>query len=248
MSSDDPAVTQPDRSQWTPDLVIFDCDGVLVDSEKIALRINVDIGPELGWAITPDEVLLHFIGRSNASIRAVISERLNPEAAVLWEERFHDRHRVVVQTDLKAVAGIHDALRRIALPTCVASSGSHERMRHTLGLTGLYDYFEGRIFSATEVECGKPAPDLFLHAAATMGADPSRCVVVEDSRYGVEAARAAGMKALGYCGGLTPREWLEGPDTRVFEDMAVLPSLLVAPVLTVDMRHAIANPGTNGGT
>lgn len=99
-------------------------------------------------------------------------------------------------------------------------------MRHTLGLTGLYDLFDGRIFSATEVEHGKPAPDLFLHAAASIGVDPSRCVVVEDSRYGVEAARAAGMRALGFYGGLTPREWLEGPDTYVFDDMRELPALL----------------------
>lgn len=210
-----------------PELVIFDCDGVLVDSERIAVRLNVEIGPELGWAITSDEVMQHFVGRSNTAIRAVISERLDEETAALWDERFLERHRVVVETDLEAVPGIHEALKRITLPTCVASSGSHEKMRHTLGLTGLYDHFEGRIFSATEVERGKPAPDLFLYAAARVGVDPGRCVVVEDSRYGVEAARAAGMQALGYYGGLTPRDWLEGPDTRVFDDMARLPELLL---------------------
>ena len=112
------------------------------------------------------------------------------------------------------------------LPTCVASSGTHERMRYTLGLTGLYDRFAGRIFSTTEVAHGKPAPDLFLHAAARMGVDPSACAVVEDSRYGVEAARAAGMRALGYAGGLTPVEFLEGPDTMIFTDMRALPRLL----------------------
>jgi HAD superfamily hydrolase (TIGR01509 family) len=211
-----------------PQLVIFDCDGVLVDSEKIALRINVEIGPEFGWAITPDEVMQHFIGRSNASIRAVISERLTPEAAVRWDERFIERHRVLAETDLEAVDGIHDALGQITVPICVASSGSHEKMRHTLGLTNLYDHFEGRIFSATDVENGKPAPDLFLHAAASMGVDPSKCVVIEDSRYGVEAARAAGMRVLGFSGGLTPREWLEGPSTLVFDDMRALPELLAA--------------------
>ncbi|MDH2412926.1 HAD family hydrolase [Nocardioides sp. CER19] len=215
-----------------PALVIFDCDGVLVDSERIALRLNVEIGPELGWAITPDEVMHHFVGRSSASIRAVISERLDAAAAARWDERFIERHRAAVDSDLEAVAGIHEALSRITVPTCVASSGSHEKMRHTLGRTGLYEHFEGRIFSATEVRDGKPAPDLFLHAAARMGVDPSRCVVVEDSRYGVQAARAAGMQALGYCGGLTPREWLEGPDTRVFDDMSDLPALLAATPVT----------------
>lgn len=221
-------MTGPEDEPLSPELVIFDCDGVLVDSERIALRLNVEIGPELGWSITADEVMQHFVGRSTASIHAVISERLSTEAATLWDERFLDRHRIAVEEDLEAVPGIHEALKRIALPTCVASSGSHEKMRHTLGLTGLYDYFEGRIFSATEVENGKPAPDLFLHAAARMGVHPSKCIVVEDSRFGVEAARAAGMQALGYCGGLTPREWLDGPGTRVFDDMNDLPALLLS--------------------
>ena len=93
----------------------------------------------------------------------------------------------------------------------MASSSSHERLRHTLGLTGLLERFDGRIFSAEEVENGKPAPDLFLHAAATLGADPARCAVVEDSRHGVEAARAAGMRAFAYAGGVTPAERLQGP-------------------------------------
>jgi beta-phosphoglucomutase-like phosphatase (HAD superfamily) len=100
-------------------------------------------------------------------------------------------------------------------------------MRHTLGHTGIYPYFgEGRIFSASEVAHGKPAPDLFLHAAKQMGVNPSACIVVEDSKYGIQAARAAGMRALGYAGGLTPAQWLEGPNTTVFDDMRELPRLL----------------------
>ena len=99
-------------------------------------------------------------------------------------------------------------------------------MRHTLGRAGLYDRFAGRIYSATEVARGKPAPDLFLHAAWHMGVDPAACVVVEDSRAGVRAARAAGMHALGYAGGLTPAERLEGPGTTVFHDMRKLPTLI----------------------
>lgn len=99
-------------------------------------------------------------------------------------------------------------------------------MRHTLGRTGIHQYFEGRIFSASEVAHGKPAPDLFLYAAQRMGVDPSACIVVEDSKYGVQAARAAGMRSLGYAGGLTPAQWLEGPNTVVFDDMRKLPMLL----------------------
>jgi beta-phosphoglucomutase-like phosphatase (HAD superfamily) len=122
-----------------------------------------------------------------------------------------------------------EALDRIALPSCVASSGTHEHLRYTLSLTGLYERFAGRIFSADDVAAGKPAPDLFLHAASEMTTDPAGCVVVEDSRPGVEAARAAGMRALAFAGGLTPAQLLEGPNTVVFDDMRELPGLLDGP-------------------
>ncbi|WP_329591507.1 HAD family hydrolase [Streptomyces sp. NBC_01362] len=208
-----------------PELVIFDCDGVLVDSERIAVRIEVQIGAELGWPLTADEVIEKFVGRSNKSISELVDARL-PGKSTAWQERYEALHREAVDRELVAVEGIHEALAAIALPTCVASSGSHEKMRHTLGHTGLYAHFEGRIFSATEVARGKPAPDLFLHAARRMGVKPAACVVVEDSKYGVQAARSAGMRAFGFAGGLTPAHWLEGPDTVVFDDMRKLPSLL----------------------
>lgn len=117
------------------------------------------------------------------------------------------------------MVGLPEALDALTLPTCVASSGPHDKMRHTLGRTGLYERFAGRIYSATEVSRGKPAPDLFLYAAQKMGVDPAACVVVEDSRPGVHAARAAGMRAFGYAGGLTAAERLHGRDTTVFYDM-----------------------------
>ncbi|MEW2484917.1 HAD family hydrolase [Streptomyces sp. NPDC048411] len=207
------------------ELVIFDCDGVLVDSEKIAVRIQVQVGAELGWALTEDEVVEKFVGRSNASIGELVDARL-PGRAPAWQVRFEQLHRDAVDTELVAVDGIHEALAALTLPSCVASSGSHEKMRHTLGHTGLHSHFEGRIFSASEVARGKPAPDLFLHAARRMGVEPSACVVVEDSKYGVQAARSAGMRSLGFAGGLTPAHWLEGPDTVVFDDMRELPMLL----------------------
>ncbi|MDH6115637.1 HAD superfamily hydrolase (TIGR01509 family) [Kitasatospora sp. MAP12-9] len=143
-----------------------------------------------------------------------------------WESEFQPLYAHAFATGLAPVAGIVAALDAITLPTCVASSSSHERLRTTLVQTGLHDRFAGRIFSASEVANGKPAPDLFLHAAARLGVQPSRCVVVEDSQYGVAAARAAGMRAFGYAGGLTPADWLDGPHTVVFEDMAELPDLI----------------------
>ncbi|MER7827890.1 HAD family hydrolase [Streptomyces sp. NPDC096097] len=210
------------------ELVIFDCDGVLVDTERIALPLQVALGAELGWPLTEDEVLERFVGRSSASIHEDIALRVGDETAGVWRELFEQRHRDAVDAGLSAVEGLPEALAAITLPTCVASSGSHEKMRHTLGRTGLYGHFEGRIYSATEVRRGKPAPDLFLYAAQRMGVDPAACVVVEDSRPGVEAARAAGMRAFGYAGGPTPAERLEGAGTVVFHDMRDLPGLIAA--------------------
>ncbi|MBW5482187.1 HAD family hydrolase [Streptomyces bambusae] len=208
------------------ELVIFDCDGVLVDSERIAVRVQVALGAELGWPLTEDEVVARFLGRSHAAIREQIAERLGRDTAAVWAERFEQLHRESVDAGLAPVDGLLDALDEITLPTCVASSGTHEKMRHTLGRTGLYQRFEGRIYSATEVGRGKPAPDVFLYAAERMGVAPEACVVVEDSGPGVQAARAAGMRAFGYAGGLTPAEQLEGRDTVVFHDMRELPDLL----------------------
>ncbi|WP_457032873.1 HAD family hydrolase [Kitasatospora sp. P5_F3] len=208
------------------ELVIFDCDGVLVDSERIALRLQVALGAELGWPLSEEEVIDRFIGRSSTSIKEQIAERLGAPTAALWWEQLIQRHEVEVDAGISAVDGLPEALAAITLPTCVASSGSHEKMRHTLGRTGLYDHFAGRIFSASEVAHGKPAPDLFLLAAERMGVDPAACAVVEDSRPGVQAARAAGMRAFGYAGGLTRAERLEGPGTVVFDDMRDLPGLI----------------------
>ncbi|MFI9063813.1 HAD family hydrolase [Streptomyces sp. NPDC053429] len=208
------------------ELVIFDCDGVLVDSERIAARVQVALGTELGWPLTEAEVVDRFIGRSHAAIREQVAVRLGEDTAATWSERFERLHSEAVDAELAPVDGLPEALDALTLPTCVASSGSHEKMRHTLGRTGLYERFAGRIFSATEVSRGKPAPDLFLHAARHMGVDPAACVVVEDSRPGVRAARAAGMRSFGYAGGLTPAERLEGPGTTVFHDMRDLPALI----------------------
>ncbi|MCX4776725.1 HAD family hydrolase [Streptomyces sp. NBC_01264] len=208
------------------ELVIFDCDGVLVDSERIAARVQVALGAELGWPLTEAEVVERFIGRSSVSIREQVTDRLGPEVAAHWWDRFEELHREAVDSGLSPVEGLPQALDAIDLPTCVASSGSHEKMRHTLGRTGLYERFAGRIHSASEVSRGKPAPDLFLYAARRMGVDPAACAVVEDSRPGVQAARAAGMRSFGYADGLTSADQLEGPGTVVFDDMRRLPGLL----------------------
>jgi HAD superfamily hydrolase (TIGR01509 family) len=166
------------------------------------------------------------MGRSDREGRAIIEAHLGRKLPDGWAEEIERQYRHAFDAELAPVDGVLEALDRITLPTCVASSGTHEHLRYTLSLTGLYDRFAGRIFSADDVAAGKPAPDLFLHAASEMAADPAGCVVVEDSRPGLEAARAAGMRALAFAGGLTPAELLEGPDTVVFDDMRELPELL----------------------
>jgi HAD superfamily hydrolase (TIGR01509 family) len=208
------------------ELVIFDCDGVLVDSEPIALRVDIEMFAEVGMTLSEREVIERFMGRSPEVLAQAVEERLGHPPPNGWEERGERRLRRAFEAELQPVPGVREALEEISLPVCVASSSPPERLRFKLELTGLYERFAGRIFSAAEVANGKPAPDLFLHAARQMGVDPSDCIVVEDSRYGVQAARAAGMDVLGYAGGLTPADALAGSRTTVFDDMRSLPELL----------------------
>jgi HAD superfamily hydrolase (TIGR01509 family) len=208
------------------DLVIFDCDGVLVDSERLAIKVDVKVLGRLGWEITEAEVIDRFVGVSDAHFKQAIEARIGRKLPDDWEDEVQPLYRAAFAQQLTAVDGVVDALDQITIQNCVASSGTHEKMRYTLGLTGLYDRFDGRIFSATEVPHGKPAPDLFLYAAERMGVHPADCVVVEDSAMGVAAARAAGMRVFAYGGGVTPAHKLVGPHTTVFMDMRQLPALL----------------------
>ncbi len=197
---------------------------MLVDSEPIHVRLESELLSELGWPLTPAEVADRFLGRTAAEMMREIEERL-PDLPAGWDAVFEQRAREAFESELRAVDGVADALDRISIPTCVASSGTHEKMRLTLSLTGLWDRFEGRIFSAEEVEHGKPAPDLFLHAAREMGAKPAACAIVEDSPFGVQAAQAAGMTSFAYAGGIMTPEKLASADL-IFDDMRELPRLL----------------------
>ncbi|MEV6108916.1 HAD family hydrolase [Streptomyces sp. NPDC051940] len=206
-------------------LVVFDCDGVLVDTERYGVPLETRVANRLGWPLTEAELVEKFMGTSVAEAGRIIDERLGPGSAERWFEEYHELFHAGLDR-LTPVPGVVEALAAIDLPTCVASSGTHEMMRTTLGRTGLWEHFEGRIYSASEVAHGKPAPDLFLHAARSMGFAPGECVVVEDSAYGVRAARAAGMRCLAYAGGLAPAASLDGPGTVLFEDMRELPRLI----------------------
>lgn len=205
-------------------LVIFDCDGVLVDSERLAIELDLASIRELGWEITQADVIENFMGRSESDIFAAIEVRIGRPLTDDWHRRWGAEFERMLAEELEPVPGVHDAVAAVAamgLASCVASSGSHAKMRRTLGRTGLWEHFAGRIFSASEVARGKPAPDLFLHAAEKMGFTPSRCVVVEDSRFGVAGAKAAGMAVVGFAGGITPSHHLVEADV-VIEDMADL--------------------------
>jgi len=209
------------------DLVIFDNDGVLVDSEGHANRILSDLLNRSGWAVnmTREESMALFLGRSLPAIRQLIESRLGHALPGDFEERYHARLFEVFDTELTAVPGVEEVLERIRVPTCVASSGTHERIRRALAATGLLPRFEGRIFSAEDVARGKPAPDLFLHAARRLGVTPSRCAIVEDSPLGVDAANAAGMVAFGFAR-VTPPAALSHARGGTFSSMADLPALL----------------------
>jgi HAD superfamily hydrolase (TIGR01509 family) len=209
------------------DLVIFDNDGVLVDSEGHANRILSDLLNQSGWAVnmTREESMALFLGRSLPAIRQLIESRLGHALPGDFEERYHARLFEVFDTELTAVPGVEEVLERIRVPTCVASSGTHERIRRALAATGLLPRFEGRIFSAEDVARGKPAPDLFLHAARRLGVTPSRCAIVEDSPLGVDAANAAGMVAFGFAR-VTPPAALSHARGGTFSSMADLPALL----------------------
>ena len=207
-------------------LVIFDCDGVLVDSERLAVRTEAEILASLGWPLTEAEIVERFVGRSAAHMQQEIERQLG--RSIDWDAEFEPRYREVFERELVPVPGIVEALGEITTPVCVASSGSHDKMRFTLGKTGLFDRFDGQIFSVDQVEHGKPAPDVFLFAAAEMGVPPDRCAVVEDSVSGVRGALAAEMSAFAFAGGVTSGGALSIGGAVVFDDMVELPALLRA--------------------
>ncbi len=207
------------------DLVIFDCDGVLVDSEPLSNRILAERLTAIGLPTTTEESIRDYMGRSWKTDQEIIERRLGRPLPDGWVDAYHAEVIAAFERELEPVAGIAAALDAIDAPTCVASSSAHPRIRAALAATGLLARFEGRIFSSTDVEHGKPAPDLFLHAARECGAAPERCVVVEDAPPGAEAGRRAGMAVLGYAG-LTDPALLEAEGARVFTSMAELPALI----------------------
>ncbi|NJP48224.1 HAD family hydrolase [Actinacidiphila epipremni] len=211
------------------DLVIFDNDGVLVDSEPISNRILAECLTEAGYPTTTEESVRDFMGAAMHRVHDVVWERAGERLPAGFDADYHGRVFAAFERELVAVEGAATVVEKLAadgVPYCLASSAGHERIRVALRKTGLYRLFgEERIFSAQDVGRGKPAPDLFLHAARTMGVPPERCAVVEDSALGVAAARAAGMDVYGYTGMTPPAKLADA--TELFGQMAELPALLL---------------------
>jgi HAD superfamily hydrolase (TIGR01509 family) len=208
------------------DLVIFDCDGVLVDSELIANRVFSEMLGEIGLHFSLDETFERFMGRSMATCLDMVAKLRGSSVPTTFAEEYRVRTARAFQGQLVAIQGAREAVLALPIPYCVASSGDHEKMRMTLGATELLDLFDGKLFSVTEVARGKPFADIYTYAAKRIGVDPQRCAVVEDSPVGVEAGVAAGMTVFGYSK-LTSAERLTASGAAVvFDDMRALPCLL----------------------
>ncbi|MFD5814977.1 HAD family hydrolase [Streptomyces sp. NPDC059618] len=211
------------------DLIIFDNDGVLVDSEPISNTLLAAHLTELGHPTSYEDSLRDYMGSAMHRVHDLVLERTGRRLPDDFDDVFHARVFAAFERELKPVPGAEQVLEKLAadgVPYCVASSGSHERIRVGHRTTGLDRWFDAsRVFSSQDVGRGKPAPDLFLHAAERMGVRPERCAVVEDSPLGVQAANAAGMDVYGFTA-MTPAERLTGA-TQLFADMGELADLLV---------------------
>jgi len=213
-----------------PALVIFDCDGVLVDTETLANQRLSEILNDHGLPITMAQSRKRFMGRTMKSVRDMILAEDGIDLGADFADRWLAELPSIFADGVEAIPHVRELmlyLNAIDTPYCVASSAKLEKMHMTLGASGLLPLVEDVLFSAWMVERGKPAPDLFLHAATTLGFKPERCAVVEDSVTGAEAGRAAGMRVFGYAADpLTDAKGLEAAGARVFDDMRALPALM----------------------
>ncbi|MEU8521316.1 HAD-IA family hydrolase [Streptomyces sp. NBC_01216] len=223
----------------TEHLVIFDCDGVLVDSEKLSARVMREMVAAEGLDFSAGQALAFIRGRKVAEWVGQLEERLGRALPADFVPRFRGGTADLFATELRPVPHVKRVVEDLGLPFCTASSAPREKIVHTLGLTGLLPFFRDRVYSAYEVGVWKPDPGLFLHAAADLGVPAERCAVVEDSRVGVRAGVAAGMSVFGYApeeNGTTAALAAEG--AVVFGSMKELPGLLDRWITTTPARAA----------
>jgi HAD superfamily hydrolase (TIGR01509 family) len=222
-------VLTPPSPPGPPDLVVLDCDGVLLDSERISVSLWTGIFGELGWRLTEQQFAELFVGCNSHEWHDGVARGLGTQLAPGWDDAYRDRHHEAFRSELTPVPGVVDVLDRldtVGVPYCVASNSDHAYLERWLTHTGLWGRVDGRVFSAQDVHRGKPEPDLYLLAAQTLGVEPDHCMVVEDSPFGVRAAHAAGMRCVAFAGGVTPEHRFEGLNATVFHDMGDLPALL----------------------
>lgn len=223
------------------DLVIFDCDGVLIDSEIISARMLVAELSRLGLSIDLTYVEQNFLGRSYPVVMETIRNEFDMDLPPEFEAQYREALLAAFQTELKVVPHVHDVISEMGVPYCVATSSSPRRAEMSLSLVGLAHLIGGRVFTSTMVARGKPAPDLFLLAAKSMGADPARTLVVEDSLTGIRAGLAAGMKVWRFVGGshLGPEAALEPEDARPHRRLVSFADFFqIAPTLKATKQTA----------
>ncbi len=221
-------------------LIIFDCDGVLIDSEPISCGIQAAVLTRLGYVTSSQDIMRRFTGVTTPEMYATIEEEWGRRLPEGFEREVKALIETAFREHLKIIPGVGEALSAVALPNCVASSSSVEKLRLGLEIVGLYERFAPNVFSAAQVARGKPAPDLFLFAANNLGVAPSECLVIEDSVAGVKAAKAAEMRVFGFCGGA---HCVPGHDSMLIDAGAdlVFATMLDLPTLVVDAADRDAN-------
>ena len=211
------------------ELIIFDCDGVLVDSERITTKVFAQVlKEECGLSLSLGDLLETFMGQTSQQCLKIIEQMMGSKPPVDLEARYQNEISQALKESVTVVSGIQQALVEIEIPYCVASGGSHEKMITTLGKTNLLKQFEGKLFSSSDVKRGKPFPDIFLHAAQSMGCfNPEKCLVIEDSPLGVEGGVAAEMVVFGFADLIKEERLIEAGAHHVFDKMGNLPSEII---------------------
>ena len=216
-------------------LIIFDCDGVLVDSERISNEVFARVlNDECGFSLSLDDMFQTFVGQSSSQCMDIVEEMLGKKPPANLEEIYKNEIDFALKSSVKPVSGIVKAISDISIPYCVASSGSYEKMQTTLGKTDLLQFFDGKLHSTSDVRLGKPFPDIYLHAAQSMGvSDPTKCLVIEDSPVGVKGGVAAGMTVFGYSELMNESKLLKAGAHHIFDKMGSLASEIDRYVETI---------------
>lgn len=205
--------------------IIFDCDGVLIDSESIAIGVLVDMANHLGANMNFEKSLISLKGKAFSFCTELISKRINKPLPIHFEQDYRINTFEAFREKIQPIKGVKEVIESLTIPFCVASSGPENKIRLNLEITGLLSFFEGNIFSCYVIQKWKPEPDIFLWAAETMGFKPNECLVIEDSVSGVKAAKAGGFDVFGYTEHDFENE-LQSEASKTFNTMSALLELI----------------------